>query len=87
MKYRVLHENYDEDGWAVEASSAERAAEKFAEEYDESGDRPLLSNEDRSEDVVVVADNGSRSVWSIRAYTLIRYSASPATPERAKEGK
>lgn len=74
--YRVLHENYDDEGWEVEAYRAEGAAEAFAEHYDRDCDYPLSCDEDSSEVVTVVAPDGSRSRWRIRAYTTTNYSAS-----------
>ena len=84
--YRILHENYDEDGWECKAYRAEGAAEQFAEHYDRY-DYSLSRDEDASEEIIVVSSDGTRTRFRISAYTTTNYRATEVEPAPAAETK
>lgn len=78
MKFRVLHEYWDDEGWTCDARLAEDAALKFAEHFETHYDGSLLNGS--TEDVTVVDPHGNRTRWRLSAELVAHYSARSVDP-------
>lgn len=74
--------NYGDRWDDVRETSAESAAEKFAEEYDQSNEYNILQQGDRCEEVIEVRDrDGTVTRWRVHGESVPHYYAEEAETE------